>query len=61
MRSTFFWIKSFLYTHSIGEHDEQVILNLKLALFHLKRKISTTQLPITDFFGQKVVFTQVLK
>jgi hypothetical protein len=25
-------VKSFFYTHSIGEHDEQVILNLELAV-----------------------------
>jgi hypothetical protein len=46
-------VKSFFDTHSIDEHDEQVILNLQLALFHLKRKVSTKQLPITDFFGKK--------
>jgi hypothetical protein len=44
-------VKSFFYVHSIGEHDEQVILNLELALFHLKCKVSNKQLPITDFFG----------
>jgi hypothetical protein len=43
-------VKSFFYAHSIGEHYEQVILNLELALFHLKHKVSTKQLPITDFF-----------
>jgi hypothetical protein len=47
-------VKSFFYAHSIGEHDEQVILNLELALFRLKRKVSTKQLPITDFFGKKL-------
>jgi hypothetical protein len=26
-------VKSFFYVHSIGEHDEQVILNLELVLF----------------------------
>jgi hypothetical protein len=28
-------------------------LNLELAMFHLKRKVSPKQLPITDFFGKK--------
>jgi hypothetical protein len=46
-------VKSFFYMHSIGEHDERAILSLELALFHLKRKVSTKQLPITDFFGKK--------
>jgi hypothetical protein len=46
-------VKSFFYAHSIDELDEQVILNLELALFHLKRKVSTEQLPITDFFRKK--------
>jgi hypothetical protein len=54
-------VKSFFYVHSIGEHDEQVIFNLELALFCLKCKVSTKQLPITDLFGKKVIFTQVLK
>jgi hypothetical protein len=52
-------VKSFFYAHSIGEHDEQVILKLELVLFHLKCKVSTKQLLITDFFGKKVIFTQV--
>jgi hypothetical protein len=54
-------VKSFFYAHSIGEHDEQVILNLELALFRLKCKVSTKQLTITEFFGKKVNFTQILK
>jgi hypothetical protein len=59
--TTFETVKSFFYKHSISEHDEQVILNLELALFHVKRKVSTKQLLITDLFGKKVIFTQVLK
>jgi hypothetical protein len=43
-------VKSFFYVHSIDEHDEQVILNLELAPFRLKLKVSIKQLPITDFF-----------
>jgi hypothetical protein len=54
-------VKSFFYAHSIGEHDEQVILNLELALFCLKCKVSNKHLLITDFFGKKVIFTQALK
>jgi hypothetical protein len=52
-------VKSFFYAYSIGEHDEQVILNLELVLFHLKQKVSTKELPIADFFGEKVIFTHV--
>jgi hypothetical protein len=48
-------VKSFFYAHSIGEHEEQVIMNLELALFRPKRKVSTKQLPITDFFGKKLL------
>jgi hypothetical protein len=46
-------VKSFFYAHSIGKHDEQVILNMELVLFSLKPKALTKQLPITEFFGEK--------
>jgi hypothetical protein len=41
--------KSFSYVHSIGEHDKHNILNMKLALFHLKHKVSSKQLSVIYF------------
>jgi hypothetical protein len=45
------------YTHNIGECHEQNVLNLELALFHLKHKVSIKQL-LTEFFIKKVIWTQ---
>jgi hypothetical protein len=42
--------QSFFYMHSVSMCDEQNILNLEMALFHLKCTVSTIQLSITDFF-----------
>ena len=36
--ATYKIFKSFFYPYSISMHDEQNILNLELALFHLKHK-----------------------
>jgi DNA-binding ferritin-like protein (Dps family) len=37
-------VKLFLYVHSIGEHDEQKILDVELVICHLTHKVSTTKL-----------------
>jgi hypothetical protein len=45
-------VKSFFYPYTISQHDEQNVLNLELALFHLQCKISTKQF----FGGRKKLF-----
>jgi hypothetical protein len=40
------------YTHNISECDEQNVLNLELALFHLKCKVFIKEL-LTEFFIKK--------
>jgi hypothetical protein len=49
-------LKLFFCPHSITEHDKQNILNLELALFHLRYNASTKQLSVTYFFGKKVIY-----
>jgi hypothetical protein len=41
-RQTWTWTRAISYTHIISECDEQNILKLELALFHLKRNVSTS-------------------
>jgi hypothetical protein len=36
-------------------------MNLELVLSHLKHKVSNKQLSITNFFGIKVICTQVVQ
>jgi hypothetical protein len=45
---------SFFCAHSIGEYDEQNILKLEFALFHLKCTVSTNLLHV------KVICRQVI-
>jgi hypothetical protein len=44
-------VKSVLCPQNISKHDEQNILNLELAPFHLGYKASTRQLSVGYFFG----------
>jgi len=37
-------VKSILHVHSIGEHDEQKVLDVELVVIDLKHKVSTTKL-----------------
>jgi len=48
-------LNNFFYVHSTDKHNVQNILNLELVLFHLKCKISTKQLSVTDFCPEKVI------
>jgi len=49
-------VKSFLYVHSIDWLHKDKILNLKLAMFHLKCKVSNK----CHNFLEKVIFRQLL-
>jgi len=44
-------LKLSYYINSIGEYKKQNISNLELTLFHLKHKVSTKLLSITQLFG----------
>jgi hypothetical protein len=44
---------SVFYIYSISEHDEQNVLNFKVALFCLKWKTATEQLSVTDLVWGK--------
>jgi hypothetical protein len=46
-------LKSFFYAHNNSKSNEKNILNLELALFHLKCDVSAKQLTIIDFFVKK--------
>ena len=45
---------SFFYVRSIGEHEQHNILNLELALFCLKHRVSIKQLSFVYFLWKKV-------
>lgn len=46
-------ITSFFCTYNISKHNEQNVLNVKFVLLCLNRKSSSTQLSITDLYGEK--------
>lgn len=48
-------LQSIFYLSSIGKCDEQNILNLEMALFCLKRKVSTKQLSCNRLLQKKVI------
>jgi len=47
-------LNNFVYMHSTDKYNVQNIPNLKLVLFHLKCKISTKELSVTDFCPEQV-------
>jgi hypothetical protein len=48
-------LNNFFYMHNTCKHNVQNILNLELVLFHLKCKISTKLLSVTDFCPENVI------
>jgi hypothetical protein len=43
-------VKCFLYAHSNSDGDRDCVLSLESSFFELRRKVSTKQLSITEFF-----------
>jgi hypothetical protein len=43
-------VKSFVHAHSNSDDDRDSVLSLESSFFELRCKVSTKQLPITEFF-----------
>jgi hypothetical protein len=43
-------VKSFVHAHSNSDGDRDSVLSLESSFFELRRKVSTKQLSITEFF-----------
>jgi hypothetical protein len=46
--------KSFVYAHINSDGDRDSVLSLKSSFFELRRKVSTKQLSITEFFSEEL-------
>jgi hypothetical protein len=46
-------VKSVVYAHSDSDGDRDSVLSLESSFFELRRKVSTKQLSIAEFFFQK--------
>jgi hypothetical protein len=54
-------VKSFIYGHSNSDGDRDSALSLDSLFFELRRKVSTKQLSITEFFFTRISsFNEVL-
>jgi hypothetical protein len=47
-------VKSFVYADSISDGDRHSVLSLESSFFELRRKVSTKQLSITEFFSEEL-------
>jgi hypothetical protein len=58
LRDAFQRVKSFFYAHNIGERDEN-ILNMEMALFALKHKVSMKQSSMSFFIKTSDLHTGI--
>jgi hypothetical protein len=49
-------VKSFVYAHSNSDGDHDSVLSLESSSLNLRRKVSTKQLSITEFFQKNWQF-----